>query len=378
MLRIGVIGYGARIAAAVEAMRETGKCCLAAIADIDPEGARSRAEAQGCRDVRYYTDAEEMLRTERLDGVCIGTRCSLHTRYALLAGSFGLPVFLEKPVSTTEEELAQLRSLLPMGDRFVVSFPLRFTPIVKTVKEIIDSGRLGTIEHVQAYNNVPYGRCYYHGWCRDEGETGGLFLQKSTHDFDYINYLLGENKPVRLCAMESKQIFKGDKPAGVRCDQCPEAENCPESIENIRSYNEYADPNGMCCFATDTGNHDSASVIVEYESGMHVVYSQNFFARKGAKKRGARLFGYKGTVEFDFNTGVVTVYHHNEEITETYTVKHTGHHFGGDRILTRNFVDLMAGTAASKATLAEGILSADMCLATKRSAQDHSFQDIHL
>lgn len=45
MLKIGVIGYGARIAAAVEAMLETGKCCLAAIADIDPEGARSRAEA---------------------------------------------------------------------------------------------------------------------------------------------------------------------------------------------------------------------------------------------------------------------------------------------------------------------------------------------
>ena len=34
MLKIGVIGYGARIAAAVEAMLETGKCCLAAIADI--------------------------------------------------------------------------------------------------------------------------------------------------------------------------------------------------------------------------------------------------------------------------------------------------------------------------------------------------------
>ena len=27
--------------------------------------------------------------------------------------------------------------------------------------------------------------------------------------------------------------------------------------------------------------------------------------------------------------------------------------------------------------LIEGILSADMCLAAKRSARDHSFQDIH-
>ena len=83
-------------------------------------------------------------------------------------------------------------------------------------------------------------------------------------------------------------------------------------------------------------------------------------------------------MEFDFNTGVVTVYRHNEEITETYTVKHTGHHFGGDRILTRNFVDLMAGTAASMAPLSEGILSADMCLAAKRSARNHSFQKVNL
>lgn len=48
----------------------------------------------------------------------------------------------------------------------VVSFPLRVTPLVKLAKEIVQSGKLGSIKHVQAVNNVPYGGVYYHSWYR--------------------------------------------------------------------------------------------------------------------------------------------------------------------------------------------------------------------
>ena len=45
-------------------------------------------------------------------------------------------------------------------------------------------------------------------------------------------------------------------------------------------------PHGdLCCFSTATGNHDSASVLIRYDTGMHVCYSQNFFARKNAQLR---------------------------------------------------------------------------------------------
>ncbi|MEK0313207.1 Gfo/Idh/MocA family oxidoreductase [Cohnella sp. 56] len=74
----------------------------------------------------------------------------------------------------------------------------------------------GEIEHVQAVDNVPYGSVYFHNWYRDERETGGVFLQKATHDFDCINHLIGL-KPVSVCAVKSKQIFKGDKPEGLYC-----------------------------------------------------------------------------------------------------------------------------------------------------------------
>ena len=77
-----------------------------------------------------------------------------------------------------------------------------------------------------------YGSGYYHGWMRDESQTGGLWLQKTTHDFDYINSLVRQ-RPVRITAMESKTVFRGDMPAGLHCVDCPRQEECPESPKGL-------------------------------------------------------------------------------------------------------------------------------------------------
>lgn len=377
MLKIGVIGFGTRISGIVNRLLESGEVELTAVMDIRIPELKEKFEKDGIyKNVRFYTDADEMLQTEKLDGVCIGTRCSTHTQYALLASKYDVAVFLEKPVSTTEEDLEQLKKIADLSDKFVVSFPLRMSRIVTYVKELIESGKIGEVQHVQAYNNVPYGRGYYHKWYRDENETGGLFIQKAIHDFDYINYLLDGEKPKCICAMESKQVFRGNKPAGLLCKDCTEQKSCPESPENVRKTGDSYAIGEYCCFAVDTGNQDSGSVIIEYENGMHVVYSQDFIVRKGAGKRGARLIGYYGTIEFDWVTSVVKVYHHMENIVETHKFEDKDGHFGGDAELVSNFIGVMKGSEKSKSTLKEGIVGTIMCLAAKKSALEHEFVDI--
>ncbi|MBE6555037.1 MAG: Gfo/Idh/MocA family oxidoreductase [Ruminococcaceae bacterium] len=378
MLEFGVIGYGGRISSIVDLLFKSGEARPVAIMDTDIRAAKARAEEKGYSDLRYYSDADEMLQKEQLDGVLVGTRCSTHTHYAVLVAKYKIPLFLEKPVCIHEEDLDRLRAILPdMDDITVVSFPLRTSMLLQKVKEITDTGRLGTIEHVQAYNNVPYGRGYYHKWYRDENETGGLFLQKATHDLDYINYLLGDNRPVRICAVKSKQVFKGNEPAGKLCADCDKTDTCPESPKNVKKNGDRYIIGPYCCFATDTGNEDSGSAIIEYESGMHVVYSQNFIARNGAGKRGARLIGYRGTLEFDWVTNTIRVFRHLENINEEYVLNGTsGSHFGGDANLCENFLAVMTGKARSIAPLHEGILSASMCLAARRSSEEHVFVDI--
>lgn len=377
MYNIAVIGSGHRITPLVRRLLDKEGFVLKSVCDIDIEAVREKySDLNG---VEYFTDAREMLESCKIDGIFIGTRCSLHTKYAMLCAEYKIPLFLEKPVSISWEQLHELESIKDYSDKVVVSFPLRLTDIVNCVKDIIDSGKIGRVEHVQAYNNVYYARGYYHGWYRDEKETGGLFLQKSTHDLDYINYLLSDRKPVKLCAMESKQVFKGDMPAGLRCIECEKQEQCPESAKNVNTYGEKNPADAekyYCCFAKDTGNHDSASIIVMYDDGMHAVYSQNFVARKDAGRRGARLIGYYGTVEFDFNTGTVNVFYHNQNRTETHKIEKTHGHSGGDRELINNFADVIKGKDVSHSSLDDGILSAKMCLLSKDSAHNFKFYDI--
>ena len=78
-------------------------------------------------------------------------------------------------------------------------------------------------------------------------------------------------------------------------------------------------------------------MIVRYESGMHAVYSQNFFARKKAARRGARLYGYLGTLEYDFVRDEIVVYDHmSDKAARIQFHTSTDGHGGGDQEGKRN------------------------------------------
>jgi len=387
MYRMGVIGYGARISGMVGII-QTFKADTALVAVADPQADKVKAQLaeQGFDGVKLYADADEMLDAEELDGALVGTRCSLHSKMACKVLERDTPLFLEKPVATNMDDLKALAAVSHTTKaQTVVSFPLRVTPLVLLAKEIIDSGKIGTVEHVQAWNNVPYGYCYFQGWYRDENETGGLFLQKATHDFDCINYLLGI-APRTVCATTSKQIMKGDKPPATRCIDCDldDQMKCLESPYHAfysrgdaKEAGVELAQRGQCCFAADTGNEDSGSAIVEYETGMHVCYTQNFFARRAAGARGARLLGYKGTLEFDWFTDEVKVFMHHTPRDEVYKFDTTKlSHGGGDMVLPKSFIDIMRGTGDSVAPLEAGLLSVLMCLKAKESAATKTFQTI--
>ena len=376
MLKIGVIGFGSRIASLVMELYKYGLDVLVtAAADTDKDGAKARMHEAGVdvSKVAFYSGYLQMMDSEKLDGVMIGTRCSLHAQIACDIFKYKIPVFLEKPVAISNKDFIDLKQAYERyNPNVIVSFPLRLTPIIKTVKDFIDSGEIGTVENVQAINNVPYGGVYYHNWYRDENETGGLFLQKATHDFDYINYLLG-HEPVMICAMEAKQIFKGDR-EDKYCIDCKDYYTCCESPYVMKHFKDDT-PNGdMCCYARDTGNHDSASVIIKYETGMIVNYSQNFFARKSAAKRGARLLGYKGTLEFDWFEDQITIYRHDFARVDTYKYNSAGKtHGGGDASLMHNFIQVMEGREESKSPLLAGLKSAYMCLMANESAKSNKY-----
>ncbi len=385
MIRIAVIGLGVRASSVVGSlMREDPSVVLTAVADPSPEGVRRRlVEDKVPHDgVRLYPDADALLsHADEFDGVVVGTRCDLHTPMATKVAPTGLPVFLEKPVGINAEQLHELHSAFAGRETsVVVSFPLRVTPLISRVMEIVKSGRLGIVNQVQAFNYVPYGGVYFGQWYRDYDTTGGLWLQKATHDFDYINRLIGAT-PISVAAMSSRKIYGGHLPADLRCSACDRTDICPESPKNAAARD---DDGGMgrndhaCAFSESIRHHDSATAMISYANGVHASYAQNFVTRRSAAWRGARVTGYKATLDFDWFTETITITEHHGGAVETIKVEIPHGHHGGDSLLARNFIEVIKGQDVSHATLADGILSATMCLAARESDENGTFARIIL
>ena len=371
MKKIAFIGYGLRSLTMMKAFRAL-EADIAVSAVADPRYEQIREENRDdpyFAGARYYADAEELLAREEPDGVFIGTRCSLHTPLACRVLEREIPLFLEKPVCISREQYEALRAAARGRERrVVVSFPLRLSSITLEMKRIVDSGALGRITMVQAVNNVPYGSVYYHSWYRDPAETGGLFLQKATHDIDYIHFLIGE-RPAAVCAKTAKLHFTGDHPAGLHCPDCPERYTCPESSYVVAHLLKEDVQGDACCFARDTGNEDGACAIFATESGALISYSQNFVVKKGAGRRGCRIIGTKGSAEFDFYTATIRQdrYLSPQTITHTLTVP-AGMHFGGDEQLALDFLRVLDG-APAQSDLSAGLVSAASCLAAREAAR---------
>jgi predicted dehydrogenase len=385
--KLAVIGLGHRAAAMIASMQIVDPGVrIWAVADPDMGSAHQRLAMVGNAEARMYPSADAMLEDPAdYDGIVIGTRCHLHTRMAIKVASVGLPLFLEKPVAISLEELDALRETFRgREDQVVVSFPLRHTPLFSKVLEVVRSGTLGTINQIQAVNNVPYGGVYFGQWYRNYDQTGGLWLQKATHDFDCINLLAG-SRPVSVAAMESRRVYGGEKPHDLRCSACDETEMCPESPQNLARRGDdggmYQDSDDWtdhwCAFSREIQNHDAGSALIMYENGIHASYSQNFLSRRSAYRRGATVVGYEATLEFDLAPMELRIIHHRSEKVEQVRVDiEDDGHAGGDLILAESFLDLLKGRARPNASLRDGLLSAAMCLAARESARTKTFQPV--
>jgi predicted dehydrogenase len=229
-------------------------------------------------------------------------------------------------------------------------------------------------------NYVPYGTVYWEAPYRNWDVTGGLFLQKATHDLDYMMYLM-DSPIVRIAAMATRgHVFGGTKKAGLICSECDEQETCLESPQNRgRNGTTGVHEDHPCVFSVDCGsvethlNADASSALVEFASGAHGAYTQVCYARRDAATRGATVSGYLGTVAFDWYTNELHRVRHHAPFSATERAGSGLSHFGGDLELARDFIGLIKGTAASRTPVETGLQSAYACLAASESADDGRF-----
>jgi len=129
--------------------QDSDKFVITAVADVSE--ARRELARRAMPEARVYEDARSLLAAEanRLDFVDIATPPCDHAPIAHLALARGLHVLCEKPLATSAHDAQSM--LDHAHDAKRVIFPghnYKHAPVIRAVRQVIDSGRLGSIHLV--------------------------------------------------------------------------------------------------------------------------------------------------------------------------------------------------------------------------------------
>jgi len=165
----------------------------------------------------HAADFDRMVKETKPDCVIVTTMDSTHHQYIIRALELGCDAITEKPM-TTDEVKAQaiFDAVKKSGKKVTVTFNYRYAPISTKVREIILSGAIGDVLHVDFswVLNTSHGADYFRRWHAEKDKSGGLLVHKSTHHFDLINFWEGSIPKTVYCMGDLK--FYGRKNAEAR------------------------------------------------------------------------------------------------------------------------------------------------------------------
>ncbi len=143
-ISVGVIGAGFIGPAHVEALRRLPNVEVTALAGSDEPSAKAKAQTLGVP--RAFGDYRKLIACEDISAVHVCTPNHLHFEISKLALNAGKHVVCEKPLAV---DSAQARELAELAERKglanAVHYNLRYYPLVRQLKLMVEKGELGGI-----------------------------------------------------------------------------------------------------------------------------------------------------------------------------------------------------------------------------------------
>ncbi|KAG7520904.1 hypothetical protein JOB18_038440 [Solea senegalensis] len=324
--------------------------------------ARSKLQQQHkIVDENIFDDWHRIADREKFaDAVLVCTPDHLHKEPAMAFAKKGYHILLEKPMATTAEDCrAIVEACTQSGVILSVGHVLRYDPVTRKIKELIDAGAIGDVIHIQHLEPVGFyhfAHSFVRGNWRNEAESSFVLLAKSCHDIDLIHDWAGARRCVKLSSFGSLSHFRKDKkPPGAadRCLDCSVEKDCPysgckiyldrvkqghtgwpvsvictSSLPDIESVTEAlkTGPYGRCVYECDNDVCTNQVVHMEFEGGLTASFSMVAFTKEMCKRK-TTIYGSMG--ELSYNGHEVSVF----DFVTQRTTKHTGldnapNHFG--------------------------------------------------
>lgn len=178
---------------------------LVGATDVNTDLGRARATELGCP---FFNDVASLLQETQPDVAIILAPHPFHAPLAIQCLEAGAHVLVEKPIAVQVSEAEAMISAAQKADRLLaVSFQQRFRPEIQAAKQLLDSGKLGKLQHVDMLVNWFRSRAYFASgqWRATwKGEGGGVLMNQAPHNLDLLCYLIG--LPKQLVAWTRTQL----------------------------------------------------------------------------------------------------------------------------------------------------------------------------
>ncbi|NKB70285.1 MAG: hypothetical protein GKR89_24710 [Candidatus Latescibacteria bacterium] len=378
--KIGLIGTGGRALAYARAYQQRAEIELVGLADPNPAHRRALATQAELPNGFGEYETWQALLAERadLDGVVICSPNHLHAEHAVACLERGLPIALEKPLAPTQADCERIIAAeRAHNGRTLIGFVLRSAPFYGKIRELIGRGLIGRIVSIQADELPGVGVTSIMNrspWRRHRAQSGGSMLEKSSHDLDLLNWLMGSD-PVSLHAFGNRQIFVTDPELPEHCDDCHLQTACPyysPSSDQPTGAGHFSRQDNRCIYNIDKDVLDVQALHIEYASGALASFVLNFHAMGPQSGRNFHAVGTQGRIWGNLRQGQVHLYRNapaSEEIFDT-TGDGSGHG-GGDARHAYELLTMMQDPGYQPPQDAyAGYLSAVMCFAADRSVEE--------
>lgn len=372
---------------------------VAAVAEPIDDRRNYIRKKHGIPDEYCFRSWEPLLEMPRLaDAAIIATMDRDHFAPAMAAMEKGYHILLEKPIAPTPEDCMRIADRANERQVHVlVCHVLRYTPFFRLLRQLIDDGVIGevvSIQHAEHVGNVHQSHSFVRGNWRNSEESSCMLLQKSCHDLDILQWLIGKDcKRVQSFGSLTHFVRK-NAPADApdRCiDGCPHGEACcynavklylddkkngwfrttatkrvaptdEDVLEALRT-TDY----GKCVYKCGNNVVDHQVVNMEFEDGITVSFSMEAF-NKGS--RNTRVMGTKGEMIANMGEDHITVYdfmtreYREVKIADAFADESiVGGHGGGDPKILDAFYDLLCGHASGKSVCSVSVACRNHMLA---------------
>jgi len=402
-----VLGAGnrGREAYASYALENEEEITFIGVAEPNEERRRVFQVEHNIEEALCFESWEDLLEKEQLaDCILICMQDNMHYEPSMKAIEKGYHVLLEKPMSPSPEECVAIGEAVKTTEKaFSVCHVLRYTNFFTTIKEIIESGKIGdimTIQHNEYVGYVHQSHSFVRGNWGNSKKSSPMILAKSCHDMDILLYLM-DKKCVKISSFGELSHFKkslAPKDAPKSClDTCGVRASCIYDVEKIylgenigwpvstigedMSYEgRYqilkSGPYGRCVYHCDNDVVDHQVVNMLFENGATASFTMTAFSKQN---RTIKIMGTKGTIRGDMEKNSIEVLDRIQDVVEIITLEtpESGHG-GGDHGLMTEFVQVVASDnkIKSKTAAAVSVQSHLMAFAAEESRLEGKIVDM--